>query len=81
MGVPRPRRFRRQETVQNDEDYEPNEDGEDAEEDDNGNDDEDEDDTTTTRANGLLPANIENKIDNVKEIGQDIIKKVPSKLH
>ena len=78
MGVFRPRRFRRQETVPNDDESDQNENEEDPEEDGDGE-DADDDDSTPIPANGLLPTSTENQFDKAKAIGEEVIKKVPSK--
>jgi hypothetical protein len=68
MGVLRHRRFRRQETVPNDDESEGEEyEGEEG--------DEDYDSAATT----LLPTTTENQFDKAKAIGKDVIEKVPSK--
>ncbi len=73
MGVLRHRRIRRQEIVPNDDELDPI----DGEEDDNDN--EDYESSITTPSIGLPSATTENPYDKVKTIGQEVVKKVPSK--
>ena len=85
MGVMRRRRFRREEKVPNDGDSQQDVDdeGEEGGEED-GDDDDDDDDalpTTTISAMGLPTSSTENQFDKAKAIGEEVIKKVPSKFN
>lgn len=72
MGILRHRRIRRQETVPNDDDLEPIDDDDDDEED-------DESSMTTSSSIALPSTSTKNPYDTATAVGQDIIKKVPSK--
>ena len=87
MGVIRRRRYRRQETVPNDEDSQQDalDEGEEGGEGDDDNDDDDDDDasatTTIPSGMGLPSSSTENQFDKAKAIGEEVIKKVPSKFN
>jgi hypothetical protein len=73
MGVLRHRRIRRQETVPNDDELDPVDDEE------NDNDDQDYESPITTSSIGLPSTITKNPYDKVKTVGQEVVKKVPSK--
>lgn len=80
MGVLRHRRFRRQDLKkENEVDQDEYDDGdEEAPEDEEADDDDDE--LTSSSSNLVLPSTtVENKFDKAKAIGEEVIKKVPSK--
>ncbi len=70
MGILRHRRFRRQEAVPNDDEYEEEYEGEEGDEG---------DDSATTIPIGLPTTTTENQFEKVKSISKDAIEKVPSK--
>lgn len=71
MGILRHRRFRRQEAVPNDDEYEEEYEGEEG--------DEGDDSSATTIPIGLPTTTTENQFEKVKAISKDAIEKVPSK--
>jgi hypothetical protein len=71
MGILRHRRFRRQEAVPNDDEYEEDYGDEEG--------DEGDDSSATTIPSGLPTTTTENQFDKAKAIGKDVIEKVPSK--
>lgn len=84
MGVMRRRRFRREEKVPDDVDSQQDVDDEGEEGGEEDGDDDDDDDaspTTTISAMGLPSSSTENQFDKAKAIGEEVIKKVPSKFN
>ena len=79
MGLIRHRRFRRQETVPEDDNDQDNVDDEDAGDDEDDEEDDDDSSGTTVPSSLSLPTSTENQFDKAKAIGQEVIKKVPSK--
>ena len=83
MGLIRHRRFRRQETVPEDDNEQADNVDDEEEAGDDEEDEEDDDDSsgTTVPSSLSLPTSTENQFDKAKAIGEEVIKKVPSKLY
>lgn len=83
MGLIRRRRFRREEKAPEDDidqDDNVNEEEGDNDEGDDDDDDDDVDDTTVPSSLSLPSTSTENQFDKAKAIGEEVIKKVPSKF-